>query len=69
MTAPFHIGQQVIVSYNRWTPEGWVPVEEAAVVIDPCVGDDHVYAGDVEVKAGEWLNRQFYSPDDVRAAA
>lgn len=60
------VGQKVIVSSNRWTPQGWEPIEQEAIVIDPLVTNDPVYLGDVEVKIEGELSRTFYAPVNVR---
>jgi hypothetical protein len=53
------VGQQVRAFSKRWTPDGWEPVEELAIVLDPCVQNDPDYAGDVEIKIEGVLNRTF----------
>ena len=53
------IGQQVYHRYNRWTPEGWLPVRELATVIDPCVAEDPDYAGQVKLHRFEILSDTF----------
>lgn len=43
------VGQKVRVFSHRWTFDGWEPVVDLATVVDPCVKDDPVYAGDVKL--------------------
>lgn len=57
--APLSVGQRVFVHFNRWTPDGWVPVRAEATVINPCVTGDGVYDGDVEYKTPGTLIREF----------
>lgn len=33
----FFIGQSVIISSERWTPNGWVPSTETGLVLTPSV--------------------------------
>jgi hypothetical protein len=54
-----HIGQRVWAHFNRWTPDGWVPVIELATVVNPCVENDPDYAGEVEIKTEGTINREF----------
>lgn len=59
------VGQTVQAFSNRWTPEGWEPVEEIATVVDPCVQNDDVYAGQVEIRIEGVLNRVFVSRESL----
>ena len=43
-----YIGQSVIVSSERWTPNGWMPRRETGVVLTPSVMRAHC-RGFVEV--------------------
>jgi hypothetical protein len=52
-------GQKVRAFSKRWTPEGWEPVKDIATVVDPCVQNDPVYNGDVELAIEGVLNRVF----------
>jgi len=47
----FFIGQSVIISSERWTPNGWVPATETGLVLTPCVMRQH-RRGFVEVWRG-----------------
>ncbi|EQB09686.1 hypothetical protein [Novosphingobium lindaniclasticum] len=49
--APFFIGQSVIISSQRWTPNGWVPATEFGLVLTPNVRR-HQRRGFVEVWRG-----------------
>jgi Lar family restriction alleviation protein len=56
---PLRAGQRVRAHSKRWTPHGWEPVEQDAIVIDPCVENDPDYAGDVEIEIEGELSRTF----------
>jgi len=65
MQTAFHVGQEVRAYSQRWTPNGWQPVEDLARVIDPCVSDDPDYAGDVEIAIDGVINRVFVPPSSL----
>lgn len=65
-TEHFTAGQQVHACSSRWTRHGWKPVEELATVINPCVENDPVYAGDVEIRIEGVLNRIFVDPASLK---
>jgi len=66
MNSGLQVGQEVRHFFNRWTPDGWEPGEERAIVVDPCVQNDPVYAGDVELKVDGVLNRVFTSLRNIQ---
>jgi hypothetical protein len=47
----FFIGQPVIISSERWTPNGWMPATETGLVLTPSVMR-HQRRGFVEVWRG-----------------
>jgi hypothetical protein len=65
----FSVGQKVKIRSNRWTPNGWEPIEQIGTVINPRVENDPPYNGDVEVKIEGELSRCFYSPNSIEAVA
>lgn len=67
--APFFIGQSVIVSSERWTPNGWVSATEAGLVLTPSVMR-HQRRGFVEVwrGSGRLPEVEVYPPDAVSPA-
>ena len=60
------VGQQVHAYSKRWTPAGWEPDRELATVVDPCVSNDPVYDGDVEIQIEGVVGRTFVPRASLR---
>lgn len=59
------LGQEVWAHSHRLADHGWQPVRERAIVLDPCVRNDPDYAGMVEIKIGEVINRVFVARNSL----